>query len=389
MQRWKAGPSSVTREMFLPPATIGIVGGGQLGQMMALAAKAMGYRIIVLDPTPNAPAGQVADDQIVAAYGDTAALLQLAQASDVLTYEFENVDLTTMRQAQQYTALPQGTELLAISRDRIREKTFLENHGLPVTPFASVPTAAALPAAIARIGYPAILKTTTGGYDGHGQQDLTGPADLPAAHALAAQHPCILEKRQAFSRELSIMVTRDGHGTVRCFPVVENRHAHHILHTTLAPAPRLSADKAAVIAAMAERIAASLDLAGVLGIELFDTPAGILVNELAPRPHNSGHYSIEACNLSQFAAHILSICGLPIPPIRQRKPAVMRNLLGADLTKAKQLWPAHPEWHFHDYGKAEIRPGRKMGHITVVAEDRQSMTALTESVNWEDTSTHD
>ncbi|ERL64848.1 PurK [Schleiferilactobacillus shenzhenensis LY-73] len=379
----------MSKQCFLPPATIGIVGGGQLGQMMALAAKAMGYRILVLDPTPNAPAGQVADEQIVAAYDDTAALLRLAQASDVLTYEFENVDLTTLRQAQQYAALPQGTELLAISRDRIREKTFLADNGLPVTPFASVPTAAALPAAIARIGYPAILKTTTGGYDGHGQQDVNSAADLPAAAALAAKTPCILEKRQAYTRELSIMVTRDGNGTVRCFPVVENRHAHHILHTTIAPAPRLGVDKQAAIQAMAARVANGLHLAGVLGIELFETPAGILVNELAPRPHNSGHYSIEACNFSQFAAHILSICGLPIPPITLRKPAVMRNLLGTDLTTAMTLWPAHPEWHFHDYGKAEIRPGRKMGHITVVAEEKQSLANLLASVTWEDNTTND
>lgn len=371
-------------KLLLPPATIGIVGGGQLGQMMALAAKAMGYRLIVFDPTPHAPAGQVADEQIVAAYDDTEALLQLAKASDVLTYEFENVDLNTLQQARQFAALPQGTQLLAISRDRIREKTFLEDNSLPVTPFASVPTAAALHDALGKIGYPAILKTTTGGYDGHGQQDLNSPADIPAALALVDQTPCILEKRQHFTRELSIMVTRDGAGTVRCFPVVENHHAAHVLHTTLAPAPRLNDGKVRAIEGMAAKIANELSLAGVLGIELFDTPAGILINELAPRPHNSGHYSIEACNISQFEAHIRSICGLPIPPIHQRRNAVMRNLLGADLTTAKHLWPSHPEWHFHDYGKAEIRPGRKMGHITVVAEERQSLSTLQQLITWKE-----
>ncbi|MEO3410853.1 5-(carboxyamino)imidazole ribonucleotide synthase [Levilactobacillus brevis] len=350
---------------LLPPATIGIVGGGQLGRMLAQSAKQMGYTVGVLDPTPQAPAGQVADFQIHAEYEDVDALMQLAKRSDVLTYEFENVDLDALMQAKQYAALPQGIELLRITRQRITEKTFLRDHGIPTANFAAVPDAQSLQAAIEAVGYPAILKTTTGGYDGHGQQDLNSPADLPAGEALASKAPCILEQRKTFSRELSMMVTQDGNDQVRIFPVVENRHANHILHTTIAPAPNLSAELQTQIDQLATTIAKALNLRGVLGIELFETAEGIVVNELAPRPHNSGHYSIEACNFSQFDAHILSICNLPIAPIKLQTPAVMRNLLGDDLTKARAAWSQHPEWHFHDYGKAEIRPARKMGHITV------------------------
>ncbi|WP_179395120.1 5-(carboxyamino)imidazole ribonucleotide synthase [Lacticaseibacillus absianus] len=352
-------------KQILPPATIGIVGGGQLGRMLALAAKAMGYTVGVLDPTPNAPAGQVADFQIEADYADEAALAALAARADVLTYEFENVDLTALAAAQRQAALPQGTAMLAITRDRLSEKTFLRDHGLPTAAFAAVPDAAAVIPAIHRIGVPSILKTTTGGYDGHGQVDINTAADVPAAQALAASAPCILEERLSFVRELSLMVTRDGRDEVRPFPVVENRHEAHILHTTIAPAPNLTPGGRHQIEQLASKIAVALDLRGVLGIELFESTSGVVVNELAPRPHNSGHYSIEACNFSQFTAHILSICGLSIPPITLTQPAVMRNLLGDDLETARRTWSAHPDWHLHDYGKAEPRPGRKMGHITV------------------------
>ncbi|WP_263853026.1 5-(carboxyamino)imidazole ribonucleotide synthase [Lacticaseibacillus daqingensis] len=350
---------------IVPPATIGIVGGGQLGRMLALAAKAMGYTVGVLDPTPNAPAGQVADFQLQADYADVTALNELAARADVLTYEFENVDLNALEAAKQQAALPQGTQLLAITRDRLSEKTFLRDNGIPTAAFAAVPDAAAVVPAIHQIGVPSILKTATGGYDGHGQVDLNTAADVAKAQALAAQTPCILEERLPFQRELSLMVTRDGNDDVRTFPIVENRHANHILHTTIAPAPDLSLGLRRQIAGLATTIATALDLRGVLGIELFQTTSGVVVNELAPRPHNSGHYSIEACNFSQFAAHILSICGLPIAPIELVQPAVMRNLLGDDLAAARAAWPAHPEWHLHDYGKAAARPGRKMGHLTV------------------------
>lgn len=362
---------------ILPPATIGIVGGGQLGQMMALSAKAMGYRVGILDPTPNAPAAQVADFQITAEYDDQAALLQLAQRSAVLTYEFENAAEETLQKASQYAELPQGVELLHITGQRLREKSFLKNAQIPVTNFASVTDETSLKQAIAQVGYPALLKTVSGGYDGHGQLDINEPADLDKAAELYTKVPCILEARQKFQAEASVMVTRDLHQQIKTFPLVTNQHKNHILHTTIAADQfsELLRQKAQVYA---ERIAEQLDLYGVLGIEFFVVnDHELVVNELAPRPHNSGHYTIEACNISQFEAHIRSICGLPIPQIVQYKPAVMRNLLGEDLNLARKLLKDHPEWHFHDYGKAEIRPQRKLGHITVLGSDVDQLLETT------------
>jgi len=357
--------NSNSNQPILPPATIGIVGGGQLGQMMALSAKAMGYHVGVLDPTPHAPAAQVADFQITADYQDKSALITLAQQSDVLTYEFENVDEAALIAAQKYAQLPQGTELLHITGNRLNEKQFLHDHGIPVTPFAPVNDEQSLNYALKRVGTPAILKTIAGGYDGHGQTDLSELKVTPAALKLI-ETPCILEARQEFRVEVSIMVTRSAAGVVTTFPLVENRHQHHILHTTIAPANVRPAVHAAA-RKIAVSVAEALNLRGVLGIEFFVLPDDtLLVNELAPRPHNSGHYTIEACNISQFEAHIRSICGLPIPAVTQFEPAVMRNLLGADLTVARENLINHPEWHFHDYGKAEIKPQRKMGHITVL-----------------------
>nr|WP_125552170.1 5-(carboxyamino)imidazole ribonucleotide synthase [Loigolactobacillus jiayinensis] len=369
-------------KQLLPPATIGIVGGGQLGQMMALAAKSMGYKVGVLDPTPDCPAAQVADFQVQAEYRDQQAMLELAQRADVLTYEFENVDLASLEAASQYAALPQGTHLLAVTRNRLTEKNFLKSLGVPVTEFAAVTTQAELKAACATVGVPSILKTATGGYDGHGQHDVNTLADLTTDLLPGA---CILERRQPFTKELAIMVTRDRNEHVRTFPVVENKHHQHILHETIAPATVAAAVKAEVVQ-IATKIAQGLQLYGVLGIEFFLLPDGrLLVNELAPRPHNSGHYSIEACNLSQFAAHIRSICGLPIPVITQVRPAVMVNLLGQHLQPARTRWLQRPDWYLHDYGKAESRYQRKMGHITILTDDPvQTQAQLQAEKIWED-----
>lgn len=360
---------------ILPPATIGIIGGGQLGQMMALSAKAMGYKVGVLDPTDKAPAGQVADFQIVADYDDSEALTQLAEQSDVLTYEFENVDQVALKKVEDLTRIPQGIELLTITSHRLREKTFCRQHGLPVTPFASVKTMGDLEAAIQKIGQPGLLKTVEGGYDGHGQFDIDDQTDWSLIENEIEQTEWIYELKQDFVRELSVMVTRDGQDRVITFPVSENRHQHHILHTSIIPAQTTDAVRRKA-QAIATQTAEALALRGVLGIELFELPSGeLMINELAPRPHNSGHYSIEACNVSQFDAHIRSICGLSIPPIRQFEPAVMVNLLGDNLLAARTDWPAHPEWHLHDYGKAEVRDRRKMGHITVTGPAIESLLA--------------
>lgn len=370
------------KQVILPPATIGIVGGGQLGQMMALSAKSMGYHVGVLDPTPQAPAAQVADFQIIADYQDQSALMDLAKRSDVLTYEFENVDEAALNAAQQFAQLPQGTELLHITGNRLNEKQFLHDHGIPVTPFAPVHDERSLNFALNRVGTPAILKTVSGGYDGHGQVDLNTPVPGDAVRKLL-QHDCILEARQEFRAEVSIMVTRSANDVVTTFPLVENRHQHHILHTTIAPANvrPVVHDTARKIAVS---IAEALQLRGVLGIEFFVLPDDtLLVNELAPRPHNSGHYTIEACNVSQFEAHIRSICGLPIPAVTMSCPAVMRNLLGSDLTVAREQLADHPEWHFHDYGKAEIKPQRKMGHVTVLNKNIDAALASLASLKGE------
>lgn len=352
--------SSNSIKTLLPPATIGIVGGGQLGQMMALIAKSMGYKVGILDPTPQAPASQVADFQIVAEYDDVDSLMELADKSDVLTYEFENVDEDALLKAKKVAELPQGVDLLHITGERLNEKNFLRQAGIP-----------------------AILKTVSGGYDGHGQMDINSPQDIEKAVELYGKAQCILEARQSFIAEASVMVTRDVNGKVITFSLVENRHKNHILHTTIAPG-RFSKTIHQKAHDYAETIANKLDLYGVLGIELFVIDdKDLMVNELAPRPHNSGHYTIEACNISQFEAHIRSICGLPISQIAQEKPAVMRNLLGTDLTLARNLLKEHPEWHFHDYGKAEIRPQRKMGHVTVLGDDIDQLLKSTDMLEGE------
>ncbi len=363
---------------ILPPATIGIVGGGQLGQMMALSAKSMGYKVGILDPTPYAPAAQVADFQIIASYDNEVALLELAHRSAVLTYEFENVAEETLQKVTAYTSLPQGVNLLHVSGQRLREKNFLKNIQIPVTNFASVTDASSLEIAIEKIGYPALLKTVSGGYDGHGQLDIDKPSDIIRAEQLYKRTPCILEARQEFQAEGSMMVTRDFNQHVFTFPLVANQHKNHILHTMVA-ANQFSDTLQHNAQIYAEKIANNLNLYGVLGIEFFViNDHELVVNELAPRPHNSGHYTIEACNISQFEAHIRSICGLPIPDIKQAYPAVMRNLLGNDLTLAREMLHDHPEWHFHDYGKSDIRPQRKLGHITVVGTDVNELLATTD-----------
>lgn len=343
----------------------------------------MGYKVGVLDPTQDCPAGQVADFQITAEYADHAALLSLAQRSDVLTYEFENVDIGSLKDAQQYVALPQGTKLLQITGDRLNEKNFLRDHGIPVTNFVAVNQATDLQPALTQLGYPSILKTADGGYDGHGQQDVNSVADLQLASQLANRVPCILEQRQEFAKELSVMVTRGASGQVQVFPVAENIHHQHILHKSIIPA-WVSEAVYQHAQQLATQIADDLKLRGVLGIEYFLMADGrLLVNELAPRPHNSGHYSIEACNVSQFEAHVRSICGLEIPSIRLNSSAVMVNLLGQHLEQARQRLPQRPNWHFHDYGKAEIRQNRKMGHITLLGVIDQSLASIKAENIWE------
>lgn len=371
----------------MPGQTIGIIGGGQLGQMMALSAKYAGLRVVVLDPTPQSPAGQVADEQIVASYDDVAAIKRLAATSDVLTYEFENVDLAALDGVAGQVAIPQGTELLRITKNRLREKNFLRQAGLKTAPFLPVKSRTDLQEAVKQLGYPCVLKTCEGGYDGHGQLLLHDQADLdkPEVSHLLAVGDDILEGWVHFQLECSVMVARNAAGEVSVFPVSENIHWNEILHETIVPA-RLSPTVTVRAQQVAKRVAHALNLRGILGVELFVTSTGqIYVNELAPRPHNSGHYSLEACDFSQFDLHNRAVCNWPLPPVKLLHQAVMVNVLGQHVDGARRLIATKPGWHFHDYGKAERRHNRKMGHITILTDDiKQTLKEIEETHVWRD-----
>lgn len=370
--------------MLAPGATIGIVGGGQLGRMMALSARYMGFRVGVLDPTEDCPTAQVADFQVVADYDDHEAIRELASRSDVLTYEFENVDADALDAVRDLAAIPQGTDLLRVTQNRVAEKTFINDHGVATAPWEAVNSHAELEDALGRIGYPAVLKTCEGGYDGHGQIVLREPTDLQDVWPDDTFPPAILEGFVDFDYEASILVSGNG-GDYVTFPVVRNIHRNNILHMTLAPA---QVDEA--IAAHARELALALadgfTLAGTLAIELFVTRDGqVIVNELAPRPHNSGHYTIEACDFDQFDLHVRGIAGWPLQEPTLLSPAVMANVLGQHVAPTRAALPDHPEWHVHDYGKAQVKHNRKMGHITVLTDDPgQAMADLEASGCWDD-----
>lgn len=371
-------------KMIEPGKTIGIIGGGQLGQMLTFSAKKAGFRVLILDPNPDCSAGQAADDQIVADYADRTAIAELAKRSDVLTYEFENVDLEALEAVQTDVSIPQGTHLLAITKNRLREKSFLRDNGLQVAPFAAVKNQAALTAAVAEIGFPAVLKTCEGGYDGKAQVVLHDQADISAAKQLLTHGECILEGWVDFSHECSVMVGRNLAGAVSLFPVSENIHHHQILHESIVPA-RIPVPAQQQAQQMAKKIAEAINLCGILGVEFFLGKNGqIYVNELAPRPHNSGHYSIEACNFSQFDVHNRAICNWPLPQIDLLKPVVMVNVLGQHVAGVKKLISQKPQWQFHDYGKGEIRRDRKMGHITILTDDPTATLAEVQATKiWE------
>ena len=368
-------------ELIEQGKTIGIIGGGQLGQMLTFAAKQAGMRVVILDPNPDCSAAQAADSSIVAEYSDKKAIEELARRSDVLTYEFENVDLEALEDVSDKVLIPQGTELLRITKDRLREKTFLKEHGLQVAPFVAVSCKEDLVSAIEEIGYPSVLKTCEGGYDGKSQLVLHTREDLKNADELLEQGRCILEGWVEFSMECSVMVARNMDGAISVFPVSENIHRNQILHESIVPA-RMSGELQSNAKKMAEKIADSLNLCGILGVEMFvGTDGRLYVNELAPRPHNSGHYSIEACNFSQFAVHNRAICNWPMPKIDLLSPVVMVNILGQHVDGCRKLVLKKPQWHFHDYGKGEIRIDRKMGHVTILTDDIEKTLAEVEDTS--------
>ncbi len=354
--------------VLAPGAVIGMLGGGQLGRMTALAAANLGYRCHVFCPDADAPAAQVTNLSTRAAYDDKAALAAFARAVDVVTYEFENIPHETVAfLAAQGASVRPGPEALRVCQNRLREKAFCEGIGVPVAPHAAVPTPAALVDALAQLGRPAVLKTTELGYDGKGQLTI-GPADDAEAawRRLAGPegaHELVLEAFVDFRMEISVIVARGTTGESAAYVPVENRHRNHILDETIAPAP-IGPDLAAEAERTALRIAEALGLVGLVAVEMFVTRDGrALVNELAPRPHNSGHWTIDACVTSQFEQFARAIAGLPLGDPRRHSDAVMKNLLGDEVERWREF-VADPGARLHLYGKAEARPGRKMGHVT-------------------------
>jgi 5-(carboxyamino)imidazole ribonucleotide synthase len=382
---------NLSNRIILPGATIGIIGGGQLGRMMALAAKASGFRIAVLDPGVNSPCGQVADVEITAAFNDEIALQRLIDLSDVITYEFENIDYESLKTLEKKANLPQGAELIRITQDRILEKEALTQSGVKIADYRAVHNKDELINAVEEIGCPSVLKTARGGYDGKGQVKIDSKLDLQEASGLLTHGDCVLEKWLSFEKEISVIVSRGITGEISFLPIGENIHQNHILHQTIVPARIDKSVKNEAIKA-ARQIAEYLQLVGTLAVEMFLTKDGeIYMNELAPRPHNSGHYSIEACETSQFVQHIRAICGWPLGSTNLLKPAVMVNVLGEHLEGVSTRINDHSDWSVHLYGKKEAKYQRKMGHITILTDDiDQTLMKLDDTHIWKNGgNTHD
>ena len=368
--------------MILPPATLGMLGGGQLGRFFVSAAHEMGYKVWVLDPDPHSPAGLIADRHLVAAYDDYVALDTLGSECAAVTTEFENVPADTLDYLTKFIPVHPAASAVAVCQNRIAEKTFLADHGLPHGPFAVIRGEDDVRNANAEL-FPAILKVARFGYDGKGQARVADRDEALAAFQHFKGEPCVLEKMLALDYEVSVVLARDEAGNVRAFPAGENRHRNGILDVTIAPA-RASACLRDNAQEIAERIADKLGYVGTLGVEFFVCRGELVVNEMAPRPHNSGHHTIDACDASQYEQQVRALCGLPLATPRQHSAAVMVNLLG-------ELWyedgKGHgayrePDWsllhavpglRLHLYGKHHARPGRKMGHFVVTGDDAEAV----------------
>ena len=376
------------RGAILPGATIGVLGSGQLGRMLALACRRMGYRLHTFSPERDSPTGQVADREVAASYEDLDAVRRFAQAVDVVTFEFENVPAATAAAAAEHAPVHPDGRVLQIAQNRLREKTTLAEHGFPVTPFRAVGSAAEARAAVAEVGLPAILKSAGFGYDGKGQAAVGSAEQAEAAWAAvdgyggeAGNGPAaILERRVDFTHELSVIAARSGSdGRSVTYEPCENRHEGGILDVSSCPAevPDAVRERARTLAG---EVMAALDVVGVLCVELFLTADGeLLVNEIAPRPHNSGHLTIEAAATSQFEQQLRAVCGLPLGATDLYRPAAMANLLGdlwSDGTPRWQRDAALAGVSLHLYGKGEPRPGRKMGHLTAMADTARQARSL-------------
>ncbi|RAT98033.1 5-(carboxyamino)imidazole ribonucleotide synthase [Brevibacillus sp. Leaf182] len=378
------------RKQIKPGSTLGILGGGQLGRMIALAGRAMGYRFVTMDPTADAPCGQTADRQIVASYDDVEAAMQLASVSDVISYEFENVDAQVAEVLESRAYVPQGSRLLRITQNRIREKTAIREIGIPVAPFCVVNSLEDLQDAVRELGLPAVMKTATGGYDGKGQWVLRSEAELAEAYETLSKAgtELIVEQFVPFQMELSVIAARNPAGELAVFPVSENIHQENILHLSIVPA-RISAEVAARAEEIARTIVEKLDVIGLIAVELFLTEDGQLyVNELAPRPHNSGHFTMDACVTSQFEQHVRAVCNLPLGSTELLSSVVMVNILGEHLQPVIDQIDKLPRTaKLHLYGKAESKAKRKMGHINVLAPTvEEALTLIDELKIWTNTS---
>ncbi|MDF9844633.1 5-(carboxyamino)imidazole ribonucleotide synthase [Paenibacillus sp. PastF-1] len=384
------------RTLLPGQTTIGVLGGGQLGRMMALDGIAMGYRFVALDPAADAPCGQVTP-QITAAYNDQGAARELAQRADVITYEFENVDAGVAALLTEESYVPQGSALLYTTQHRLREKAAIEAAGVPVAPYRKVGSLAELTAAAAELGLPCVLKTATGGYDGKGQAVIRQQVELEAAFrqvapgaAEGAEVPeLVLEKFVKFQCEISVIAARSASGEVKSFPPAENIHVNNILHLSIVPA-RVAEEIRQRACELAERLVTGLDAVGLLAVEMFVTEDGdLFVNELAPRPHNSGHYTMDACATSQFEQHIRAICNLPLGDTTLLTPVVMVNVLGEHLDgligrtgqadEAAGKLGVAPKLHI--YGKTESKTGRKMGHVNLLCKDTGDGLSWVEQTN--------
>ncbi len=383
---------------LLPGGKIGVFGSGQLGRMLALAAHPLGIRVHTFSPESDTPTGQVCEKEICASYDDRDAVRAFVRGVDAVTFEFENVPAHVAEIAAEVgKPVRPGGHVLHVAQNRLREKSFFADAGLPVTPFVPVQSLADLQAALAQLGTPAVLKTAAFGYDGKGQVKIDNPAQAGDAWQAMGGQPAILEAFVLFEQEVSVVAARGADGTFAAFPLVENRHVNHILDVTIAPAP-VSAEVAAEAQQLTRRLMDALDVVGVLAVELFLLPeknphtsaqsvssafysGRLLINEIAPRPHNSGHWTIEGAVTSQFEQQARAVCGLPLGSSAQTRPAVMVNLLGDLWAQGEPHWAAllaFPNAKLHLYGKSAARPGRKMGHVTVTAKtvDEAFATAM-------------
>lgn len=362
-----------------PGGTVGILGGGQLGRMFGIAARRMGYRVHAFEPNPDSPAGQISDVEVNAAYGDLDALKGFAREVDAVTFEFENIPLSAINSVAEICPVRPRGEVLHICQNREREKNFLREHAFPHAPFAVVDSADSLRVAIAEIGLPAVLKTADFGYDGKGQIKLNGEIDPEEVWKRFDAPRAVLEKWIPFEAELSVIVARGLDGESAAFPASENIHSRHILDLSIVPA-RFAPEISEKALQVATRIAEALEVVGLLAVEFFLTKDGeLLVNELAPRPHNSGHFTFDACVSSQFEQQLRAVCGLPLGSPDLLSPVVMWNLLGDLWKNGEPDWSvilAEPRAKLHLYGKTQARTARKMGHVCVLAEIPEALAII-------------